>query len=361
MNYELQLIFDTFKSKGIEAYLVGGALRDILNEEDSNIADYDFATPLTPDEIKLRFEDKIASLSDNSSKFGTVFIDINGSLIELTTFRKDITRGRKPETAFTDSLEIDATRRDFTINALYMDINGKIQDPTGLGKSDTKNKILRTNSNVMDRLTEDPLRIMRAIRFMAKGYKPDRSIKRFLKHADHGKLLADISAERIRDELLKILSINPQLGLKYLKRYGILEMIIPEVEDLYGFNQERPEHHKWGLFNHSVLTAHHLWERKRDPEFILIGFLHDIGKPGSMRGFGDYLVHDQLGEDIIEKIFRRLKFSNKSIKRAKILVEHHMRLHHSKSPRNIRKTQYIMKKANIRKMDVFFLYKADLW
>lgn len=369
MEHQLQQLFEFFESKQIEAYLVGGAVRDML--QGIKPKDYDFSTPNTPDEIRSKCKDIVNPdivnpLSDNSSQFGTMFLNIFDENIfdepiEITTFRKDISRGRKPETMFTKRLEIDAMRRDFNINALYMEKDGNIIDPTGWGESNINNNILSTVGSAFDRLTEDPLRILRAIRFMTLGFKADFDLLHFMKKLNHKELLGEISIERIRDEFLKILSINALKGLKLLKKYKLLEIIIPEITSIYGFNQERPQYHKWGLFNHSVLTAFTLQVNGADPELILIGFLHDIGKPISMKEFDDYLAHDNLGSILIEEIFKRMNFSKKSTQRAYGLVRHHMRLHNNQSQKNLLKSQHIMRKAGIDEKDLFNLYHADLW
>ncbi len=366
----LQSYFEFFQKHDIEVYLVGGSIRDELSGKQAK--DYDFATPDTPEEIIAKLgSEYINPLTENSSKFGTIFINFDEETIELTTFRKDITRGRHPKTEFTRNLNIDASRRDFTINCLYLsgytylncDINDKvfIEDPTGYGIKDIETKTLRAVGNAFYRFAEDPLRIMRAIRFMCLGYKPEPKIIRFLKSMYLPTFLDQISIERIRDELLKILSINPRKGLKLLKKYKILEYIIPEVKDMYGYNQGVPEHHKWGLFNHSVLTAESIGQLdETDPELILIAFLHDIGKPHAMATFDNYHDHDIIGEVKINRIFQRLKFSNKSRLRARLLVRYHMRLHNNSSESNIRKTMYLVRKLD-DPFDITALYHADLW
>ena len=360
---KIEKLFKFFELRDLEVYLVGGTVRDLLMNKEPK--DFDFATPHTPDEIKERFAGMINPLTENSSKFGTVFLNLLGETIEITTFRKDITPGRKPKTSFTRDMNVDAMRRDFTINALYMPNVDTVLDPTDDGIDDIQSKVLSTVGCTYDRMKEDPLRILRAIRFICKGFKPNSAMLFFLTAYDLSKMMDEISRERIRDELLKILEIDPRKGLKLLKKYKLLEFILDGISDIYGYNQERPDHHKWGLFNHSILTAEELHRRGADPELILIGFLHDIGKPFSMELKGDYLSHETYGAFLTSTIFRTLKFSNKSIKRAETLVKHHMRLHggHSggHSMRNLLKTQHLMIKARINPQDIFDLYYADLW
>ena len=357
----LQKYFDFFKKHEIEIYLVGGAIRDELSGKQTK--DFDFATPDTPNEIIERLGNEyINPLTGNSSQFGTVFINIDGDTIEVTTFRKDITRGRRPETMFTRDLMTDAARRDFTINCMYMNETMILLDPTKLGEIDLKTKTLRPVGVAFSRFIEDPLRVLRAIRFMTMGFKATFEIITFLKTTNLDVLLKNISRERIRDELLKILSIDPRKGLKLLKKYKILEIIIPEVKQMYGFNQNVLEHHKWGLFNHSVLTAEAIHDPsfEIDPELILIGFLHDIGKPTTMKAEGNYHEHDSVGAVMIDRIFSCLKFSNKSRNRARLLVRHHMRLHNNSENSNILKTLHLLKKLDDPD-DIFILYHADLW
>ena len=351
-------LFRAFEQNGYELFIVGGAVRDHLLGKESK--DIDFATDATPTQICDMFPKLINPLTNNSSQFGTVFLNWNDEGIEITTFRKDITRGRKPQTSFTKDIREDAKRRDFTINALYADKDGEIIDFSN-GQVDLKTSILSCVGDTFGRLREDPLRILRAIRFIAKGFVPDIDLyyamqNRYLLH-----LLNDISVERIRDEFLKCLAIDPRKTINLLKETGLIEMILPEWAITLGYHQETP-YHKYDLDEHLIRTAEHLKENGADTILVLIGLLHDIGKPSCKsykdNGNATFLHHEHVGSRMVVDIFEYLKMSNKEINRAHTLIKHHMRLHHSHSGYNLRKTAYLVQP---HQEDLVKLYHADLW
>jgi tRNA nucleotidyltransferase (CCA-adding enzyme) len=342
-------------------YIVGGYVRDLV--AGTTPKDMDLVTPLLPQDVMDRLNPHvIVEKTVNSVKFGTVFVNIGGVVHEITTFRQDMTSGRAPIVQFTDSLELDAQRRDFTINSLYLPYTSpfieNVIDPTGHGLDDIRSRVLRTVGDARDRFEEDPLRILRAIRFITRGYIPTFDLHEVLMDSSFThRLLAQVSQERVTDEFLKILQSSPMIGLKKLKRYGLLHVILPEVQQMYMFSQ-MTKHHKHTLFNHSVIAAHHVHQHGGSVIETLVAFLHDIGKPQSMYLHGNYYEHAKIGADMVYTIFRRMKMAERDARLAKLLVLHHMRLHNSHSVKNLAVTAHLVGDAAPL---LVRLYHADLW
>ncbi len=351
---------------GIPAYVVGGFPRDLLMGKSPN--DMDVATPLPPSHILERlkkFGVSIDPVTENSSRFGTVFCRLPGfeEAIEITSFRKEVYRdsSRKPETSFGATLQEDASRRDFTINALYIRADGEIIDPTGHGITDARSKTLRPVGSVENRMREDPLRILRAVRFISRGFQPTPELKQLLINKGFTiPLLKTLSIERVREELIKNME-RPGISLPHLKNMGVLEWIIPEVKPMYGYNQGVPQHHHWDLFTHSMLTAQRVRDLGGSKLLAFVAFLHDIGKPLAKENHGNYYSHDKIGAEITKGILQSLKFSNKEIRYAVSLVRWHMRLHNPHSTYNLVKTRYMCERVGVPVEDLVILYRADKW
>jgi len=303
-----------------EAYLVGGSVRDrILKRE---IFDWDIATSAPPAVIMRLFRKTYPT----GLKHGTVTVLYKGLKFEVTTFRSEslYRDGRHPEEVrFGVDIYKDLLRRDFTINAIaYNPITGEVIDPHR-GIDDIKRRLIRCVGNASDRFSEDGLRCIRAIRFATVlNFKLHRDILPAIREAIP--VFMKVSIERIREELLKLLSApKPSRGIIYLYKSGILEKILPELLPTIGFIQNR--WHRYDLFTHSIKVVDFLPET--DPELRLIGLLHDIAKPLCKAGpieDATYYGHDLKGAEMVEEIFRRFRFSNKSIERARLIVANHM-------------------------------------
>ena len=244
------------ETAGGKAYFVGGCVRDSVIGRMVN--DYDIATDLSPDELRKVFDGHLAKLSENSEKFGVTIILIpydeempdNFMEVEIATFRKDITKGRHPEVAYSTDIYEDAQRRDFTINALYEDADGRIHDPTGMGLKDIDNNILRFVGNAKKRLEEDPLRAYRFVRFLSYGFDtPYRDEDyRFMRETID---FSGVSKERKLKEIIKMMSskhfrpyhsdtYNAALGLGVFADMGLLSVFneMAEIKQSFKWHAE---------------------------------------------------------------------------------------------------------------------------
>lgn len=334
------LALSKLKENNFEAFIVGGCVRDLLLNKEPN--DWDITTNATPSQILEIFPD-----GKYENKFGTVILaekylgkPESKNNIEVTTYRIESTysdRRRPDEVKFAKKLEEDLERRDFTINAMALEIiNKKEYKIIDLfeGQTDLNNKIIRAVGNADERFNEDALRMIRAIRFISQLIELDASKdwqieKETLLAIDNNKdLLKFISAERLQDEFSKIiLSDNPALGIDLLMETGLMRHIIPELYETVDIKQNR--HHYHGPFN--TVYKHLLASLRTCPskklEVRLASFLHDIGKPESKRGKGEFSTfygHEYISAKKTKNILTRLKFPKKIIDKTVLLVKNHM-------------------------------------
>lgn len=337
MNFNIpakvQFIIDTFYNNGFEAFLVGGCIRDYLLNKTPK--DYDIATSATPDQTISLFEKTIPT----GLQHGTVTVVIENENFEVTTYRteSEYIDNRHPEKVeFVKNIKEDLSRRDFTINAFAYNHKKGLLDFFE-GKSDLKNKIIRAVGNSDIRFNEDALRMLRAIRFSSQL---DFDIaKDTLSNIEKNNLLINnISFERIRDEISKILiSNNPRKGLILLKNTELLTNIIPEFKDTFSFDQKNP-HHFEDVFEHSLSVV------EKTPSILtvrLAALLHDIGKPSCFnldeKGIGHFYGHNTKSEEISRKILNRLRFDNKTIKETLKLIREHMNVLDNPNNSNIKR------------------------
>ena len=310
-------IFNEFTQEGFEIYLVGGAVRDLLLNK-KEIKDLDFTTNATPQQIQMLYP---KSFYDNN--FGTVRIPSKKRLLEITTYRseKGYSDFRHPDKiTWGKTLEEDLKRRDFTINAIAL-------GPLKLidlfdGQKDLKNRLIRCVGNPDKRFGEDALRILRAIRFATKlEFKIETGTSTAL--TKNASLLVNISGERIREELFKILlDKNVDRGFQLMKKTKILGQILPEVTKGYGMKQKG--HHLWTVWKHSVLAVKYC--PSQDPIVKLAALLHDVGKPivvKDIEGERTFYNHEVIGASIARNIGQRLRLSNKNLDRLNGLVRWH--------------------------------------
>lgn len=326
-------ICQTLKQNGFEAYLVGGAIRDILYFKDfdrlSELMEFDFATDATPKEVMQIFNRKKLFTVPTGLKHGTVTVVINGVNYEITTYRVDgkYSDGRRPDSiSYSKSIYEDLSRRDFTINALAYDvIEKKLLDPFN-GLSDLKKKIIRTVGNPVERFSEDGLRPVRACRFSAYlNFKIEKET--FEAISATLDIIQKVSTERIRDEFFKLMkSDKPSIGIENIRKSGILNIFIPEL--LEGFEVEQNEFHRYDVYTHNILACDYA-----SKEFPLVRFaalLHDLGKPRSKdfalkQGNGNvFYNHEIIGAKMAWKILKRLKFSNHDREYVLRLIRMHM-------------------------------------
>ncbi|MDO5047628.1 MAG: HD domain-containing protein [Anaerococcus sp.] len=349
-----QNILNRLNKEGFDAYLVGGAIRDYLLGRE--IFDIDIATSARPSDIEKVFYDK--KLISIGKKFGTIKVVDGQFIYEITTFRADgpyIDQRHPKEVHFSKSLREDLLRRDFTINAMALG-KGGIIDPFSAG-DDLKKKIIRAVGDPDIRIREDLLRSLRAVRFACQlDFAIEKNLKVAIKK--HAKAINQISKERIRDEISKILlTKNPSRGLRLLEELGLLEEIFPEVSIMVGFDQ-KSSHHHLDLFDHSLEVLDKL---PRDLALRLAGLFHDTGKPLTMvideNGEGRFFGHQNLSADILEKRLRKLRFSNNLIKEAKTLVARHMDSANTYTKKSIRKLLRKLGEEGVLKL--FDLQRAD--
>ncbi len=322
-----QDIVDTFHLHNYDIYAVGGSVRDLLMDRPTK--GWDFTTNAIPEQILALFPD---SFYDN--QFGTVGIKIRGKdpnevvdVYEVTTYRSEqgYSDHRHPDTiSWGKTLDEDLSRRDFTINAIAFD-GTAIIDPFG-GQKDLEAKLIRTVGNPKERFGEDALRMMRAVRIASElGFMIDPETSRAIK-ADV-KLLNQISMERIRDELLKLLASSYAAdGILLLKNTGILACVLPEFEPAFGVPQKSPKrHHIYDVGTHSVMALKHC--PSPDPIVRLATLLHDIGKIQTFHkddtGVITFYNHEVVSTKIAKNIAYRLKLSNKQIDKIVTLIRWH--------------------------------------
>ena len=360
---QIKEVLENLEKAGFEAYIVGGCVRDLLMEKMPK--DWDVATNAKPEEIMKIFSD-----SFYENEFGTVGIKIKNELtkettdvIEVTTYRVESKYSDKrhpDEIKFAKTLKEDLSRRDFTINAMAFGrktqnaklktqiINNKICDQRFAindsrfticdlfgGQEDLKKKIIRAVGEADERFDEDALRMMRAIRFAAtlngnskletrnsKQWEVEKNTLEAIKK--NAKNLKFISQERIKDELVKIiLSGKPSEGIDMLHQSGLLNHIIPELEKGVGMKQNR--HHIYTIYQHSILSLKFCPSAKL--EVRLAALFHDIAKPQTKRGEGPdatFYNHDHVGARVVEKILKRLRFSNDVVEKVRTLIDNHM-------------------------------------
>jgi tRNA nucleotidyltransferase (CCA-adding enzyme) len=314
-------ICSILKDHGYECYIVGGSVRDLLLGID--VYDFDFATNATPERIMKVFKRVIPT----GIKHGTVTVLMQGNAYEVTTYRCDgkYFDGRRPENiTYSETLSEDIVRRDFTINGLAYDIDKEEIIDYVDGLVDLEKKVIRTIGNPMDRFYEDGLRPYRACRFAAKiNFEITLpTLEAIAKTLDVAK---KVSVERIREELVKLLqSDKPSIGLEYMRKTGLMELVLPELYNCY--NVEQNKYHMHDIYYHCLYSCD---AAPKDSVLIrLAALLHDIGKlPTRKKGSGgDYIFynHEVIGSRIAKKILKRLKFSNEEIEKIRHLIYNHM-------------------------------------
>lgn len=351
---------EAFRDAGHELYLVGGYVRDkLLGGDGEAKPDADATTGARPAEIKRLLGPHAGHLWDVGERFGTIGAKVDGFEVEVTTYRSDLyTEGsRHPEVRFGESLEEDLARRDFTINAVAADsLTGDILDPFE-GRKDLENGVIRAVGEPLDRMRDDPLRMLRAVRFEATLSRPERpfALTTDLEAAirENAGWLASISAERVRDEFEKILgSENVSAGLRALVRLGLMPHIVPEFMETVEVEQEAEFHHK-DVFEHTLIVVQNV---ENTPVLRKAAFFHDIGKPrtlvyehrctycgakstqktaeeGECEVCGGRTIprkihfygHENVGAAIARRAMKRLAYPKDEIDAVAHLVAHHMR------------------------------------
>ncbi|MFC1663516.1 CCA tRNA nucleotidyltransferase [Patescibacteria group bacterium] len=322
---EIKSLINKFEKNKFEAHIVGGCVRDFLNGVEPQ--DWDVATNAKPKEIVKLFP---KSFSDN--KFGTVTVLTKSKKprlkeVEITPYRIDekYSDKRHPDKIkWAKTIKEDLARRDFTVNAMALNLKEELIDPFG-GEKDLKNKVIRTVGKAEDRFSEDALRMMRAVRFATTlGFEIESKTAQAIKK--NSPWLQAISKERIRDELMKIIMSERAIeGIELLRKLNLLKYIIPELEDGYGISQNK--HHIYECYEHALRSLDHAVKKNYNKYVRTASLLHDIGKPRTKEGEGldaTFYGHEIIGAKMTSQILNRLRFSKKDIEKIVKLVRYHL-------------------------------------
>jgi tRNA nucleotidyltransferase (CCA-adding enzyme) len=310
------------RAAGHGAHVVGGCVRDVLLGRPAK--DWDIATSAVPEEVQRLFRRTVPT----GIAHGTVTVLLGKVPVEVTTYRgeSDYSDARRPDrVVFGVTLEEDLARRDFTVNAIAYDPLGDvIVDPFG-GRADLAARVLRAVGDPVQRFREDGLRVMRAVRFLA-------TLEMTLDAATEAAIptalgsLARVSAERVRDELMKLLGApRPSIGLAAAQRTGILDVVLPELTEGVGVTQNR--YHRFDVWEHTLASV----DATPGDAVVRLGtLLHDVAKPRTAAprpdapGENSFYRHDAVGAEMADAIGRRLKLPNAVRERVVALVAHHM-------------------------------------
>ena len=325
-----------FAKAGFTLALVGGPVRDAILDRLGN--DLDFTTNARPEETKSIIKKDADSIWETGREFGTIAAQFGDVTVEITTYRSEKyeAESRNPEVNFGDNIEGDLLRRDFTVNAMALELT--TTPPTFIdnydGVNDLARKVLRTPGAPENSFSDDPLRMMRAARFAAQlGFDVDPAIIAAIK--EMAGRIEIISAERIRDEFVKlIMSENPRIGIALLVDSGLADFVIPEIPKLK-LEIDEHHHHK-DVYEHTLKVleqAISLEERLNGPNLVirLAALLHDIGKPKTRElipgGGVSFHHHEVVGARMAKERLKALRFSNDVVDDVSSLVFLHLRFH----------------------------------
>jgi poly(A) polymerase len=312
------------RAAGHEAYFAGGCVRDQLLGRDPS--DFDIATSAPPETVQALFSRTVPV----GAQFGVILVVEGGEPFAVATFRSDdaYVDGRRPSAVHFGSAHEDAFRRDFTINALFLDpLTDRVVDFVG-GEVDLRAGIIRAIGDAGSRIAEDRLRMLRAVRFAARlGFAIEPATRAAIEAA--APTITDIAAERIGDEIVKILTEGgARVGFELLRETGLLVHVLPEVAHMQGVAQS-PDHHPEGdVFVHTLLLLSQL-PAGASETLALGALLHDVAKPvcaGEKDGRITFYGHPNVGADMAFAICQRLRRSRAAWERVAYLVKNHLRL-----------------------------------
>jgi poly(A) polymerase len=362
MNRLFPVLSDRFTRAGQELYLVGGSVRDKLLRRPS--PDLDFATSATPPETEAILMEPWqhgthVAIYKIGEKFGTIGAVIDGRRVEITTYRGESYQdSRKPDVEFISSLREDLARRDFTINSMAMSVDGKIVDPFG-GKSDLVGRYIRAVGSPAERFREDPLRMLRAVRFACQlGFEIERDT--YAAMIRSARSLGKISWERRAEEMNKVLvSSRPAEGLKLLYNTFLLDHVIPELLPMIGLQQQGDYHHK-DVWRHTLQVV-----ENTEPNLTLrwAAVLHDIAKPATKSvddGEVHFFGHEMVGADMARQILLRLRLSSELVERVTKLVRMHQRINLYESDWTVGAVRRFVREADGELPQLFALSRADI-
>ncbi|MCI9656431.1 MAG: HD domain-containing protein [Lawsonibacter sp.] len=312
-------ILQTLTDTGYEAYLVGGCVRDLLRGVEPH--DWDICTSARPEETESCFAGH--RIIETGLKHGTVTVLAEDESYEITTYRTEgpYSDSRRPDyVEFVSSLEADLARRDFTMNAIALGLDGSLQDPFG-GEADIQAGVIRCVGEPAQRFREDGLRVMRALRFAASfGYEIEEKTAQAIH--ENRRMLEHVAAERINVELCKLL-VGDKAGDILWQHPDVFCQFWPELGPLVNLEQNNPWH-CWGGWEHTIHTV-----EVAPPDLVLrlTMLLHDIGKPACKstdeNGVDHFYGHPAVSAELADQMLRALKFDNRTRERVVTLVEHH--------------------------------------
>jgi poly(A) polymerase len=343
---------------GHQLWVVGGALRDELLGREGG--DEDFATDALPDDVEALARSLAAQVVTVGKRFGTIGVNVDGRWSEITTFRGDSYDAgtRWPEVRFGTSIEEDLARRDYTVNAIARDAyTGRALDPYG-GERDLKARILRAVGEPVKRFREDPLRILRGIRFASQlGFTVDPATFEGMRAT--APLTADLSVERVTAEMDRLLVGDwPAAGLELLREAGVLPVLFPELQAMVGCEQNR--FHRFDVWGHTVATVAATDASENGRLRRWAALLHDVGKPvvrhRKKDGEWGFFTHETAGAEIAGAMLRRLRAGRQLEHDVALLVRRHMDRPNEAERRSVRR---FMSRAGDRWPDLLALKRAD--
>jgi len=350
------LVLNMLEDAEYEAFLCGGSIRDSLLGNEPK--DWDLTTSASPEQMLEVFKE--VHVVATGLKHNTISVVLTGyNPVEVTSYRVggEYVDDRRPVSTEVPSAEEDIKRRDFTINALLFNpTSGGVDLVKGI--KDLKSKTIRAVGDPDERFREDKLRMLRAVRFSAQlGFTIEKGT--FQAICRNAGSITEVSAERIRDEFMKILLLdNPIFGLNLLEAVGLTRYILPELHNCVNFSQHNA-HHKYDVFGHLTHTAANV---PSDPVLRLAAIFHDIGKPNTFtldaEGVGHFYGHDVASTNMADVILKRLKVDNDTISKVSILIRHHM----SRFPKVREVTvKRLMERVGIYNLDnLMALQRADI-
>lgn len=320
-------VSETLEKQGFEAFLVGGCVRDLILKREPK--DWDVTTNATPEQIIALFPETFYE-----NRFGTVGVkteseDPRLKVVEVTPYRLEskYSDNRHPDdVVFSQKLEDDLKRRDFTMNAIAYNISKGQMIDLYKGQEDIKGQIIRTVGDSDARFTEDALRMLRAVRFSAElGFTINiDTLSSISKNKD---LMENVSQERIKDEFTKMVqSNNPMIGLGMAQKLGILPYISTKLEEMVGVDQNK-QAHIYDVWEHSLRALQHAADKQFSFEIRLAALFHDIAKPETKRTVGDkttFLGHEVIGARVTRETLKNLTFSKEIVEKVSKLVRWHM-------------------------------------
>jgi tRNA nucleotidyltransferase (CCA-adding enzyme) len=348
-------VVERLQRAGHSAHPVGGCVRDLLLGR--RVGDWDLTTDARPEQVTPLFDKVIPT----GVEHGTVTVLMGHRPIEVTTYRGEsaYSDGRHPDrVVFLDSLEADLERRDFTINAMALELTEpRLIDPFG-GRRDLQQGLIRAVGRPADRFAEDGLRPMRAVRFAAVldfAIEPDT----FSAIEPAAPVFRRVALERIRDELVKLLAgKRPAKGIELLRRGGLLDHVLPGLAAAYGHPQNR--FHRHDVYHHSLRC---LEKARGDPVLKLAVLLHDIGKPATAAGppgEHTFYCHERESAAQADRLLARLRFSNRDRERVRILIANHM-FHYEPQWTDGAVRRLIRRVGPERLDDLWEMRRADAW